>query len=114
MPMNWRGWDESRFSLEAKKIRVKVTAFSTLREVFGSGSVQIEIEDGETVADPIAQLSSRYEKAFQEKTSRGLAQALRERFNLFLTRRIVKMPEDLGLKLKDGDEVIILQPVGGG
>ena len=114
LPTNWRGWDESEFSLEANRIRVKVTAFSVLKEVFGSGSVQIEIEDGATVADLISGLSRRYGKSFEEKTSRSLGQALRERLNLFLNGRIVKMPENLNLKLEDGDEVIVLQPVGGG
>jgi len=94
---------------------VIVKVYSVLKEVFGSGSLLIEIQKEEgTLADILTELSHKHGEAFQRKTGRNLNQALRDRFNLFLNGKRIKLPEDLNLQLKDKDEIVILQPVGGG
>jgi len=95
-------------------MRVEVKVYSILKEVFGSGSVPIGIGGEAVLADLIAQLNIEYGKAFQARTGRSLTRALRDRFNIFVNGNIVKLPEGLSLQLEDKDEVIILQPVGGG
>jgi len=93
---------------------VIVKVYSVLKEVFGSGSLLIEIEKEGTLADILTELGHEHGEAFQRKTGRNLNQALRDRFNLFLNGKRIKLPEDLNLQLKDKDEIVILQPVGGG
>ena len=95
-------------------MRVEVKVYSILKEVFGSGSVPIGIGGEAVLAHLIAQLNIEYGKAFQARTERSLTRALRDRFNIFVNGNIVKLPEGLSLQLEDKDEVIILQPVGGG
>jgi molybdopterin converting factor small subunit len=85
-----------------------------LKEVFGSGSLSIEIQEKGTLADMLTELSHKHGEDFQRKTGRNFNQALKDRFNLFLNGKRIKLPEDLNLQLKDQDEIVILQPVGGG
>ncbi len=59
-------------------------------------------------------LSHKHGEAFQRKTGRNLNQALRDRFNIFLKGKIVEFPANSNLKLKDEDDIVILQPVGRG
>jgi len=93
---------------------VTVKVYSVLKEVFGSGSLLIEVEEEGTLGDILTELSHKHGEAFQRKTGRDLNQALRDRFNLFLNGKRIKLPEDLNFQLKDKDEIVILQPVGGG
>jgi len=93
---------------------VTVKVYSILKEVFGSGSLLIEVEKEGTLADILTEISHKHGEAFQRKTGRNLNQALKDRFNLFLNGKRIKLPEDLNLQLKDKDEIVILQPVGGG
>lgn len=95
-------------------MQIELKVYSILREVFGSTSVVVEIADEGILADLITKLAEEYGTAFQLKTGRNLAHALKDRFNLFLNKQIIKLPEDLKLQLKNNDEVVILQPVGGG
>ena len=76
--------------------------------------IVVEISGEGTVASLIAELEGQYGDSFRLKTGRKLAQALKDRFNLFLNRKIIRIPEDSRLKLKNNDEIMILQPVGGG
>ncbi len=91
-----------------------VKVYSVLKEVFGSGSLLIEIQKEGTLEDILTELSHKHGEAFQRKTGRNLNQALKDRFNLFLNGKRIELPEDSSLQLKDGDEIVILQPVGGG
>jgi len=93
---------------------VTVKVYSVLKEVFGSGSLLIEVEEEGTLGDILTELSHNHGEAFQRKTGRDLNQALGDRFNLFLNGKRIRLPEDLNIQLKDKDEIVILQPVGGG
>jgi len=95
-------------------VHVTVRVYSVLREVFGASSASIRIEEHATLADLIAELSMNYGEAFKEKTGRILTDALSTRFNLFLNGKKVELPRDWRLQLGDEDELVILQPVGGG
>ena len=95
-------------------MQIKLKVYSILQEVFGSSSIVVEIAEEGILADLIAKLEKEYGNAFLQKTGRNLAQELKERFNLFLNRQKIRLPEDSGLQLKNNDEIAILQPVGGG
>ena len=95
-------------------MQIKLRVYSILREVFGSSSILVEIKEEGILADLITELEKEYGNSFQQKTGRNLAQALKDRFELFLNRQKIRFPEDSKLRLSNNDEIVILQPVGGG
>jgi len=95
-------------------MQVRVKVYSVLRQVVGSGLVLMEIGEEGTLLDALKELSKRYGTIFREKTGRSLNQALKKRFNIFVNSKSINLPRDANLKLKDNDEIVILQPVGGG
>lgn len=95
-------------------MRVTIKVYSVLREVFGSGSLLMDIDRGETLLDVLNRLSEKYSATFQEKTGKNLDRALKNRFHIFVTGKSIKLPKDLGYKLEDNDEIVILEPLGGG
>lgn len=96
------------------EMQVRVKVYSVLKEVVGSGLVLMEIGEEGTLLDALNELSERYGAIFREKTGRSLKQALEKRFNLFVNGKVISLPGDANLKLKGNDEIVILQPVGGG
>ena len=95
-------------------MRVKVKVYSVLREAFGSGSILMDVNRGETLLDVLNTLSERYSAAFRVKTGKNLDQVLKTRFHIFVTGKSIKLPEDLRHELRDNDEIVILEPLGGG
>ena len=95
-------------------MQIKLKVYSILREVFESSSIVVEIAEEGILADLITELEKKYGNAFLLKTGRTLAQVLKDRFDLFLNRQRIRLPEDSRLQLKNNDEIVILQPVGGG
>lgn len=95
-------------------MRVKIKVYSVLREAFGSGSILMDINRGETLLDVLNTLSERYSAAFREKTGKDLDQALKKCFHIFITGKSIKVPRDLKHELKDNDEIVIIEPLGGG
>jgi MoaD family protein len=84
-------------------------------EVFGKGSIKLNLNDCATVRDSLNELDKRFSAKLEEKTGRKLEEeALERRFNVFLNGTYLNLPYDLGRKLKDGDELVILRPVSGG
>jgi len=95
-------------------MRVKIKVYSVLREAFGSGSILMDINRGETLLDVLNKLSGKYGAAFRDKTGKNLDQALKSHFHIFVTGKSIKLPRDLKHELKDNDEIVILEPLGGG
>jgi len=83
-------------------------------EVFGRGSIELNLNDGATLRDAVNELNVRFGDAFEKKTGRKLEGALESPFNVFLNGTAIRLPAEIGHKLKDGDELVILRPVGGG
>ncbi|HEX3468451.1 MAG TPA: MoaD/ThiS family protein [Candidatus Elarobacter sp.] len=81
-------------------IRVRVLAFARLRELLGFGSRELELADGATLDDVWAQLA------------RGAG----ELDALLPSTRFARNGalSDIQVALRDGDEVALLPPVGGG
>ncbi len=81
-------------------MRIQVRAFARTRELLGSGSIDLELPAGSTVADAWIALEAR------SPLLRDLAASTR----LARNARIVKREDALA----DGDELALLPPVGGG
>jgi len=94
------------------KITVKV--FTALRELVGKGEITIEANTpNPTVHTILSQLNTQYGKEFTEHVYdengdiRGFLQFL-------INGKSITTPKGLKTRLKDGDTIAILPPVGGG
>lgn len=82
-------------------MKVTVLAFARVRELLGSGSQEMQVEDGATIADVWDALANRYVELAALSASTRIAR----------NGRIVADP---GERVHDGDELSLLPPVGGG
>ena len=95
-------------------MRVKVSVVSILRKVVGEGTFYMELEDNSTLEALVKELAMIYGEAFKEEVGKDMAEALKRYFNIFVNGRIRDISKGKDFELKEGDEVLIVQPVGGG
>ncbi|MBX5326673.1 MAG: ubiquitin-like small modifier protein 1 [Candidatus Bathyarchaeia archaeon] len=94
-------------------MKVTVKLFTTLRELAGKGEVTVETNNKLTVATLLRKLEERYGEEFREYVYdengnvKGFLQFL-------VNGKSVETFQGLKTRLKDGDTVAILPPVGGG
>jgi molybdopterin converting factor subunit 1 len=81
-------------------MRVRVLYFGVLKDAFGRGGEEMELEEGASVTDLIAACRGRYAGVAEVWDSMAVA------VNQEYARA--------GVVLKDGDEVALLPPVSGG
>jgi len=94
-------------------IRVKVKFFTTLREIVGKKEEQIELSRSVTVEVLLRQLSKTYGKEFVDYVFDGLGN-VRGHLQFLVNGRSASSAQGLKTKLREGDQVAILPPVGGG
>lgn len=82
-------------------MKVRVLAFARLRELLGGGSHELQVEDGATAGDVWDLLANRYAAIVPLAASTRIA-------------RNGHVVTDLSEPLRDGDELSLLPPVGGG
>jgi len=99
---------------EEPKSEVTVKFFTTLREILGKKEDIVELADNSTIEDLLRKLSQKHGDKFidyiyDEKTKRPRAylQFLIDSFSIGTL-------QGLKTKLKDGNVVAIIPPVGGG
>ena len=100
-------------------MRVKLKAFSTLKKVIhmSEGYLHIEVKEGSTIQDFLMKLNRKYGATFRQEAKQDLMEALKGGFggfNVFLNGKNLQLPDNSNLKLRDEDEIVILQPIGGG
>ncbi len=88
-------------------MRVKVKVFASLREKLGTGEVEVEVDEYATLSRLLCRLAELWPKVFEGVVVEG---GLSEGYNVLLNGVTV----DVDAKLRDGDVVAILPPVGGG
>jgi len=81
-------------------MRIRVLAFARVREVLGSGEQILDVGDGSTAADVWQMLCGRFEPLKSLASSTRIAR----------NGRIVSNGEPL----REGDELALLPPSGGG
>jgi len=94
-------------------IRVKVKFFTTLREIVGKKEEQIELSRSVTVDTLLRQLTKRYGKEFEDYVYDELGN-VRGHLQFLVNGKSITALEGLKTKLREGDQVAILPPVGGG
>jgi molybdopterin synthase sulfur carrier subunit len=94
-------------------IKVKVKFFTTLREIVGKKEEQIELSRSVTMEALLRQVSKTYGKEFQDYLYDELGN-LRGHLHFLVNGKSITALQGLKTKLREGDQVAILPPVGGG
>jgi molybdopterin synthase sulfur carrier subunit len=94
-------------------VKVVVRFFTTLREITGKKEEQIEFSEPPSVNAVLKQLSRNYGADFDDYMFDELGD-VRGHLEILVNGRSVTSLSGLRTKLKDGDQVAILPPVGGG
>jgi len=89
-------------------VRVKVYYF----EVFGGGSISLELNEGATLKDVVNVLEGRFGRLFFEKTGKRFSEVFEKYFIVFLNGLRVNFPVGMDRRLSDGDELVLVRPVG--
>lgn len=94
-------------------MKVEVKFFTSLREITGKKTEEIQIQDIITVEKLLTLLSEKYGKNFREYVYRknGKVQGF---LSFLVNGKNINVLEGFDTKLKQGDTFAILPPVGGG
>jgi len=93
----------------------KVTArfFTTLREITGKKEEPVEFSKTATINSLLKQLSKKYGKDFDDYMFDEIGD-VRGHLQILVNGKSITATGGLKTKLKEGDQVAILPPVGGG
>lgn len=94
-------------------VKVLVRFFTTLREITGKKEEQIELSKSASVNSVLKKLSENYGAEFDDYVFDELGD-VRGHLEILVNGRSVSTLSGLRTRLKDGDQVAILPPVGGG
>jgi molybdopterin synthase sulfur carrier subunit len=94
-------------------VKVTVRFFTTLREITGGKEEQVEFPKPVSVSAVLTKLSKKHGKDFDDYIFDELGD-VRGHLQVLVNGRSVTTMNGLRTKLKDGDQVAILPPVGGG
>lgn len=94
-------------------MRVTVKFFTTLREIVGKREEEFEFSRGTTVKELLKHLSESYGQAFKEYiyNERGRVKSY---LQFLINGKSITTLKGFETRLKDGDKVAIIPPVGGG
>ena len=93
--------------------RVKVKTFSVIREVLGADVVEVEVGLPATVDSVFRALLQNYGEPLKERIWDPEAGEMAP-FLMRLNDEIIRSKFDLDRPIKDGDEIAIIFPIGGG
>ncbi len=95
-------------------VKVSVRLFTTLRELAGRGEEPVEFSAKNiTLKDVLEALATKHGKAFREYLYDEEGK-IREHLQLLVNGKSVGLLEGMKTRLKEGDQVAIVPPVGGG
>jgi len=93
--------------------RVKVKTFSVIRDVLGAEVVEVNVKSPETVGELFEELVRTYGQRFKEKLWDPNTGEIAP-FLIKLNGDMIRSTVDMDRKIKDGDELAIIFPIGGG
>jgi len=95
-------------------VKVTVRFFTTLREIVGKGEEKYEVKVTDlTVSELLKRLEEKYGKPFQEYVYDEKGE-VKGYLQLLVNGRSITTLQGMGTKLKEGDTLAIIPPVGGG
>ncbi len=93
--------------------RITVRLFGPLRDVAETDTIQIKIENNTTLMDAMLFLVEKYvglnDKIIDLKTFR-----IHQSYKILLNGQNIDLQNDLKMKVRNGDVLALLPPVGGG
>ena len=94
-------------------MNVEVKFFTSLREITGKKTDKIQLENVITIEELLTLLSYKYGKNFREYIydKKGKVQGF---LSFLVNGKNINILEGFDTKLKQGDTIAILPPVGGG
>jgi molybdopterin synthase sulfur carrier subunit len=94
-------------------MKVEVKFFTSLREITGKKTEEIQLHNTVTVEELLTLLSDKYGKQFREYvySKKGKVQGF---LSFLVNGKNINVLEGFGTELKEGDVLAILPPVGGG
>ena len=94
-------------------MKVEVKFFTSLREITGKKSDEIQLQNVITVEELLTLLSEKYGEKFREYiyNKKGKVQDF---LSFLVNGKNINALEGFNTKLKQGDTIAILPPVGGG
>ena len=92
---------------------VKVRTFANLRDIVGSGEVDYEIKEGNTLGSLLESMCRTYGKSFEHQI-KDQSTAMIVPFLLLINGKTYRSVADLDTILHDGDVVTIMLPFDGG
>jgi len=95
------------------KMKVTIKFFTTLRELTGKGEEQMELPSVTTVEELLKQLSKRYGRKFSDYVYNDVGN-VRSYLQFLINGRSITTLQGFKTRLKEGDRVAIIPPVGGG
>lgn len=93
--------------------RVKVKSFSVIRDVLGAEVVEIDVKEPATVGGLFDELVHQYGQPFKKKIWDPETGQIAP-FLIKLNESMIRSTEDMEHIIKNGDEIAIIFPIGGG
>ena len=94
-------------------LSVKVKFFTTLREIVGKKEEQMQLSDSSTLEALLKQLSKKHGAAFQDYMYDESGR-IRGHLQVLINGKNASTEHWMKTRLREGDEIVILPPVGGG
>ena len=94
-------------------MKVEIRFFTTLREITGKRLEEIQFQNPITVEELLTRLSKKYGREFREYlyNEKGKVHSY---LSILVNGKSTNVLQGLDTKLKEGDVIAILPPVGGG
>ena len=93
--------------------KVKVKSFSVIRDVLGADVVEIEVNGQETVGGLLDELLRKYGQPLKNKIWDPNTGQMAP-FLIKLNESIISSTLDIDHEIRNGDEIAIIFPIGGG
>ena len=93
--------------------RVKVKSFSVIRDVLGAEVVEIDVNEPATVGGLFDELVRQYGQSFKDKIWDPNTGQIAP-FLIKLNESMIRSTSDMAYKIKNGDKIAIIFPIGGG
>jgi len=100
-------------AMEDMKQKIRLRFFTSLRQKIQKKEDVVELSGEITVIKLLTHISKRYNHPFIECNNQKHAQ-IQLHFQLLVNGKNITHLQGLNTKLKDGDEITIVPPVGGG
>ena len=94
-------------------IDVSVKFFAALAEIMGEREITVSLKDESDFMDLINKITQKYRDNFQQMVFQPDGN-LKETYKILWNESGIEEPKTIDIKLKNGDIISFLPPVGGG